>query len=1295
MKGYIFEYYKYVRYPKGTLKDIEQCLNYVAAERSILTFGEYDRLKINNIFQFDRFRDLSVLAKDWVGNRQSILLYDFGDEPEFIYVDDENEWGFKAVKTGEFDRHLFWALTELPFRSILREKMDKDNYEELLLDAQKKLQNIIQEESTSGAIECKYMILGTLGSFGISVLWFSDQYVDILRVVNNIKCDSKYKGERMYLAAHTMISRNPFYDNVKEDDMLVSKIQGKAFVQVTLKKWINQSLEFINDDHVQNLRHTSGEYDIAMEMDSKDAFTYFEKKKIFNHDENEYQNNILQTKVTLAEAINECSMKEGPSIEIEEDNLADNLNKVEDAYKKLRKLIGEKIDKTAGIIDTLDSLHCDYRYNVTSAVNQSWADDFSYIFLKNIECITEIINIDSTYDVDVMSILRGVLNNLKQQIFHISEANSLNFELPKCHLRYTGQEDCILFSYMGIIKEILQTAYRLKGVNKQTEIIPIVTVDVLPIIESEMYFDKSHYVSENDADQDFKIVSLNLPHVTFYDVPIFILYLYHEIYHYIVPGDRERRDYVMGILLSAIYSRNILYESLLRIFGYKVELVGKIVSYVKPLIYDIVINQYPEVHRTITCFNGCKRKKDTDTVLLIAEVYKDKLIDYLSGQNSCIKDWFVELYNRLCEGTFHGLSFADMYSRKDDFSREAVTILKEWLEKVKEGECEFEFEEKEPVIDKIMDGMEEVSADIPMIELSNMPLSEYMILYSRCLKNELQDPKVIDLSKELKELVRIGVILDFYEHNGSCVEEVKDEFIYLYISKYINLSDDKVFEIKSKIHKRREEAEDWYNYFLMCWREYKDQFGLYRSQCRMLAEMTGIKRRLSTNDIDTKCGIYFQKYREIYKDFSQKIKEIEDLCGNSEEDTIIELCHQLRRELNEKMFAENIKLINHFQAQEKLTQLHSLNEQNNKKKENNNQPYRFPIFKGVFESEGKIQRKEINISKIPTVYKLEGFLERIDSVTKQLEQSCRNIFGIKECPLWYRGQENSIYGLLPGVMRKNNTNRLDFNYLSQYQRYLYEEFKYRADGAPEVMDRSYYGISDYLALMQHYGVNTNLMDWSEDAFTGLYFALEKLIIHEKRMLESDAAIFVFSPHLYNEARNYMINEGAQATSCTESAFLASKKTADCSDGLIPNIAAVYNGEVYDMFLMGNREYESENRYGYINEMLLKGKEEMAYLPLAVYTSRLNPRIRSQSGIFVAYNLYTEPSISVDSYSYMDLEKVQDYYLNVCKRKNKERFLYKIVIEKNAAKEIAECLVRMGFSKERIYPELTSIGQRIK
>ena len=151
-------------------------------------------------------RDLSLLAKDWVGNRQSILLYNFSPKPEFDYNDDSGNdmWGFKDSSTGEYDRHLFWALTELPFRSVLREKMP--DYESLLQYARKKLEDIISTEDKSDGSKCRYMILGILGTFGISVFWFSNQYTDILRIVNCIKRDSIYKGERMYLAAHTMFS---------------------------------------------------------------------------------------------------------------------------------------------------------------------------------------------------------------------------------------------------------------------------------------------------------------------------------------------------------------------------------------------------------------------------------------------------------------------------------------------------------------------------------------------------------------------------------------------------------------------------------------------------------------------------------------------------------------------------------------------------------------------------------------------------------------------------------------------------------------------------------------------------------------------------------------------------------------------------------------------------------------------------------------------------------------------------------------------------------------------------------
>ena len=101
MKGYIFEYYKYIQYFKESLDDIKNLLA-SDSENSILTFGEYDRLKITSFTKFDRFRDLSTLARNWIGNRQSILLYDLLEEPEFIYVEEPKNLGkFKERKTSQ------------------------------------------------------------------------------------------------------------------------------------------------------------------------------------------------------------------------------------------------------------------------------------------------------------------------------------------------------------------------------------------------------------------------------------------------------------------------------------------------------------------------------------------------------------------------------------------------------------------------------------------------------------------------------------------------------------------------------------------------------------------------------------------------------------------------------------------------------------------------------------------------------------------------------------------------------------------------------------------------------------------------------------------------------------------------------------------------------------------------------------------------------------------------------------------------------------------------------------------
>lgn len=1294
MRGFIFEYYKYARYPKESMEDIRACLPYPEADKSILTYGEYDRVKINNVDKFDRFRDLSSLAKAWVGNRQSILLYGFSNEPEYVYS--EEELAFKDVKANEADKHLFWALTEFPFRSELREKME--GYDGLLMEARGLLHQVIDRGYAESSEDCRYMALGVLGTFGIAVLWFSNQFTDILERVNKIKANSKYKGERMYLAAHTMFSRNPMYNNGDNGSGLIGQIKGYAYVQLTLKKWISGQLDAMKTEgKFKNMRHTSGEHDIAFEMLAKDAYLSFESKDGFNHDKDVYQGHILQTRVTFMREIEPYEWKVGLYKDGDSYSSVDNLIEVEEEYKDVRKLLRENLSKTSGLVDTLDSLHCDYRYNVASAVNQSWETDFSYIFLKNLECIKGMVQSESYQKVDFLAIFRIILNNLKQQVFHISEANGLNFELPKCHLRYTGQEDCILFGYMGIIKEILRVAYQLESCNKQSEIIPIVTVDVVPIIESDLYPDMSGYAAETEQDQDLKLLSLNLPHVAFYDIPMYIPFLYHEVYHYIVPKDREQRDYVMGIFLSIILFRDILYDNLTELFSDETGRVHAILGYLEPLLCELVIRNYSEVHKWITAPIKGTYKNESDKVLLIGKVYKDKVIRYFLDSEDFLRGWIREVNDKLCDGTFHGLSFDGLQALLTGGDGTVdISALKDWFSVG--GERIFGQTDKSmclDVLDKLMDGLEEVSADIPMIELTEMPLEEFLVLYAHSLKNELQDPGKIDNSDNLKELIRIGVVLDYYGQKGKGgLEEEKENFIYGYMARYINFSDETFPNIRDKVRKRREEAEEWFGYFLRCKNFYQEQFGLYNKLFREITELSGVEGRIHHYDMKEKSANYFQKYRDAYHNFAQAIRQVERLCNQGNETKTLQVCTEEEDVLREILFTENIRLIHYFQKQDKLTDLHDINQKHNKEKEECNAEYVYPEFPGIFK-EGYEGKKIISqIVRVPAVYRLKEFLEVINSVSQHLEQGCQQLLGKKGSVLWYRGQRDSNFNLLPGIMRKNNLGRRDFNYLSQYQRYLFEEFKYRADGAPEVMDRSYYGISDYLGLMQHYQVSTNLMDWSEDAFTGLYFALEQLITKEKETADADAAIFVFSPYLYNDARRYMIDMAARLTPCTEPVYRASVKTAEGMDGLIPNIAASYNSKVYDMFLMGNLDYESENCYGYFREMALDGKEEMAFLPLAVHTSRLNPRIRSQSGIFVAYNLYAEPSSIMDAYSYMDLEKVQEYYFEKCEREDKEQFLYKVIIEKKAAKEIAECLVRMGISKERIYPELSNIGQRI-
>lgn len=87
--------------------------------------------------------------------------------------------------------------------------------------------------------------------------------------------------------------------------------------------------------------------------------------------------------------------------------------------------------------------------------------------------------------------------------------------------------------------------------------------------------------------------------------------------------------------------------------------------------------------------------------------------------------------------------------------------------------------------------------------------------------------------------------------------------------------------------------------------------------------------------------------------------------------------------------------------------------------------------------------------------------------------------------LWFRGLSNSNYELKPSIYRKQI-----WTYDVQDAKEVCSEFIRRAK--PFASKREMNSKWEWYHLMQHYGVPTRLLDWTEGALIGLFFAVRKL-----------------------------------------------------------------------------------------------------------------------------------------------------------------------------------------------------------
>ncbi|MCH5194332.1 MAG: FRG domain-containing protein [Oscillospiraceae bacterium] len=285
--------------------------------------------------------------------------------------------------------------------------------------------------------------------------------------------------------------------------------------------------------------------------------------------------------------------------------------------------------------------------------------------------------------------------------------------------------------------------------------------------------------------------------------------------------------------------------------------------------------------------------------------------------------------------------------------------------------------------------------------------------------------------------------------------------------------------------------------------------------------------------------------------------------------------------------------------------------------------------------------------------------------------------------LWYRGHASTQWDLKPNLFRSLEiSGKDDTQKITQSVSKLISEYNdFVASSAESIeLTGNIRTEADWLAYMQHYFVGTNLLDWSEQPLTALYFALENYFVNpckhddaklgncslvKKNFYKDDMVIWVLNPNRMNDL---------------------------FYNSIIPNLSIKENADANRRFLLTYNE-----------SVVGKNCKEgciIKHLPMAITTSRISNHIQAQKGHFVAYDIHYKVDQEVNYISnddiveiynnISDLKECHQTFFKISKHPYKP-FLAKIIIPYHLKESTANYVKQMGVSLSTIYPELANIG----
>lgn len=321
--------------------------------------------------------------------------------------------------------------------------------------------------------------------------------------------------------------------------------------------------------------------------------------------------------------------------------------------------------------------------------------------------------------------------------------------------------------------------------------------------------------------------------------------------------------------------------------------------------------------------------------------------------------------------------------------------------------------------------------------------------------------------------------------------------------------------------------------------------------------------------------------------------------------------------------------------------------------------------------------------------------------------------------LWFRAESCIQYSLIPSLYRdrveqssaSEKYTRLHYQEELRVQHYQAKNYHYFQNVPASRIE--------WLEVMQHHGVSTRVLDWSESSTHSLLFALEPFYSQKTNSFhvryQLSPCVWVLDPNGLNADLIRLLRNASRLQEELLGELVMSPTEIDRVRERIANIYAEENmenefgckdtGHITFIANLSEMEKNIEKNRSRIKELLLDGTcNPMNYIlariysdgfpiedhklpPLAVVQSYHSERIKAQKGVFAVFPFYfpndknsvwKNVGINPDSMSY---------------NKTVQKHLYKICFE--SPQRMAREALENGMNESWLYPEMPIVSNEIE